>query len=196
MRLSNYYIFMEVRTLTNKDVEEHCRKLLNAVLADGFSPDAIIGIRTGGADISSKMYDLTGGASDIFYAESIVSRGATRRKKSFLKNKVSRLPRLLQNLLRIAEAKVAFRLKSRARVSEVCFTEPVPTDIKRILLVDDAVDSGATAKAVVAELKTRIPEAEIRTAVFTVTTAHPEIYPNYYIYNKGVLLRFPWSMDA
>ena len=65
---------------------------------------------------------------------------------------------------------------------------------RKVLIVDDAVDSGATMLAVAEALREANPEAEIRTAAITVTTPKPLITPDYSMYKD--LIRFPWSMDA
>lgn len=66
----------------------------------------------------------------------------------------------------------------------------------RILVVDDAVDSGATLRTVIATIRSTWPDAEIRSAVLTVTRSRPLILPDYTLYPRGTLLRFPWSLDA
>lgn len=65
----------------------------------------------------------------------------------------------------------------------------------RILIVDDAVDSGATLLRVAETLRSASPEAQIASAVITVTTRNPAIKPDYTLYNDRTLIRFPWSAD-
>lgn len=69
-------------------------------------------------------------------------------------------------------------------------------DAQNILIVDDAVDSGATLLAVVEAVRIDMPGAEVRSAVITQTTPSPVITPDYTLYNNRTLIRFPWSMDA
>ncbi|MBC7799187.1 MAG: hypothetical protein H7Z10_01075, partial [Gemmatimonadaceae bacterium] len=65
-----------------------------------------------------------------------------------------------------------------------------------VLIVDDAVDSGATLAAVLAEVRRLAPPgARIETAAITVTTAAPIATPDHALFNRQ-LCRFPWSMDA
>jgi hypoxanthine phosphoribosyltransferase len=64
-----------------------------------------------------------------------------------------------------------------------------------IVVVDDAVDSGATLARVLDAVSQRAPGAEIRSAVVTVTTPEPWVTPRYTLYSRQ-LCRFPWSLDA
>lgn len=66
----------------------------------------------------------------------------------------------------------------------------------RLLVVDDAVDSGITL-ATVLELLSEICPAgtEVKSAVITVTLDAPRAMPDFSLY-RGVLCRFPWSFDA
>ena len=66
----------------------------------------------------------------------------------------------------------------------------------RVLVVDDAVDSGVTLDTVFRSLReTAPPDTEVRAAVVTVTLDRPLIEPDFTLY-RGVLCRFPWSFDA
>ena len=64
-----------------------------------------------------------------------------------------------------------------------------------ILVIDDSVDTGATLARVLDLLKHRAPDADLRSAVITVTTASPLIAPDYTLFRQK-LCRFPWSLDA
>ncbi len=68
---------------------------------------------------------------------------------------------------------------------------------RKILVVDDAVDSGYTLSHVLEAVKAVLPAgAEVRSAVITVTTDDPLVMPDFYLYNDKTLVRFPWAMDA
>lgn len=107
-----------------------------------------------------------------------------------------RLPRLVLDALRKVEAALLGMRKPRPiDIAQVIIPAEIATG-KRILVVDDAVDSGATLDGVVRALCVAAPEAEVRTAVVTVTTKHPLIVPDFVIFNDLTLIRFPWSMDV
>jgi hypoxanthine phosphoribosyltransferase len=66
----------------------------------------------------------------------------------------------------------------------------------RVLVVDDAVDSGLTLATVLRVLREISPSnTQFRSAVVTVTLEQPLAEPDYVLY-RGVLCRFPWSFDA
>ena len=66
---------------------------------------------------------------------------------------------------------------------------------KKILIIDDAIDSGDTLSAIVETLKKTNPKAKVATAVLTETTKNPAIRADYTLYRNQTLIRFPWSND-
>ena len=66
---------------------------------------------------------------------------------------------------------------------------------KNILLVDDAIDSGATLNLIKEHIHKNYQNSNIKIAVITITTKEPIISADYYIYNNRTLIRFPWSND-
>ena len=70
---------------------------------------------------------------------------------------------------------------------------PMPV---RILVADDAVDSGTTLASVLHLLADICPPGtEIRSAAITQTLENPRARPDYVLLH-GTLCRFPWSFDA
>jgi hypoxanthine phosphoribosyltransferase len=65
-----------------------------------------------------------------------------------------------------------------------------------VLVVDDAVDSGATLIAVLDAVYKAAGSSKVRSAAITVTTENPMVMPDYYLYHDETLIRFPWSIDA
>lgn len=181
---------MKVITLHNSDFINHCRSLEEAVMAD-FSPDLVAAIATGGSFVAEQMFH------DIPRITIMARRPSTDSKEQLgIAMRIIRaLPESLRNCIRIAEARVL-----RWRGPRTSF-DPASIDIEglrnhgRILVVDDAVDSGATLRAVLGALRKVVPGADIRSAVLTVTTTNPVVRPDFTIYNNHTLLRFPWSKD-
>jgi hypoxanthine phosphoribosyltransferase len=65
----------------------------------------------------------------------------------------------------------------------------------RVLVVDDAIDSGATMATVVEQLRDAVGDGgEVRTAVLTITTRTAVFQPDFTLYRQ-TLCRFPWSHD-
>jgi hypoxanthine phosphoribosyltransferase len=66
----------------------------------------------------------------------------------------------------------------------------------RVLVADDAVDSGVTLQTVLQALQEIGRRGmELRSAVITQTLARPHVTPNYVLW-RDTLCRFPWSLDA
>ncbi|MEZ5690276.1 MAG: phosphoribosyltransferase [Rickettsiales bacterium] len=192
---------LKVITLDQKEFTQAARGLNDAVFV-GFKPDVIVGIRTGGyilAEIMSKE------AGDIPLLAISKQRASTKTKSKVkgLKNLLGSLPYCITDQLRIVEHK---KLNSKPPIPDRNF---VPNHkeleelrnflknnkIKNILIVDDAVDSGATMLAVYELIYAEAgEECSVKTAAITVTTENPLIKTDYTLY-QNVLCRLPWSFD-
>jgi len=64
-----------------------------------------------------------------------------------------------------------------------------------VLLVDDAIDTGATIHQARLQLLEQFPNIILRVAVITVTTPHPICDADFFLYHNRTLCRFPWSND-
>lgn len=101
------------------------------------------------------------------------------------------LPAGVKDRLRIAEAR---RLRKHPGAAPQVTLPPLP-DKGSLLVVDDAVDSGRTLRAVLESIAREHPDLRVKSAVVTVTTPRPEAMPDYCMFNDGTLVRFPWSAD-
>lgn len=183
---------MRVLTLNSIDFQAHCRKLAERISDDGFQPDCIIGIRNGGAYVANEMSKAFPDAERI---EVSVSRPTHRQKNnSLMKSIVSKLPVWLLDALRMAESCVAQLRTKGHRNAEINISDDI--NARKILVVDDAIDTGATMQLVLNALRERFPDADIRSAVLTITTPAPCVTSNYYLFNNRTLIRFPWAIDA
>jgi hypoxanthine phosphoribosyltransferase len=107
------------------------------------------------------------------------------------------LPKRVNNVLRMAEAKCLSIAKiSKRRLLLTAKQIDVLGNAEKILIVDDAVDSGATLSAVIEAIAKLPGKRNVRTAVITVTASDPAVMPDFFIYNNHTLIRFPWSADA
>lgn len=177
-----------VVTLDNAALGEVCARLERSVLSSGYRPDAVLSIATGGVKVGELMF------TSLPHLTTKLQRPSTKAKKTFVKNIVKRLPRSVQDAMRVAEAGLLELSPTRpADPSQVEL--PSLVDFKKLLIVDDAVDSGATLEAVLSAVKQAIPEADVRSAAVTVTTRQPLVVPDFSIFNNLTLIRFPWSMD-
>jgi hypothetical protein len=64
-----------------------------------------------------------------------------------------------------------------------------------VLLIDDAIDTGATIQQARLQLLEQFPGITLRVAVITVTTPHPICDADFCLYHNRTLCRFPWSND-
>ncbi|MDE6288676.1 MAG: hypothetical protein K2M00_07835 [Muribaculaceae bacterium] len=177
-----------VVTLDNAALAEVCARLERNVMSSGFRPEAILSIATGGIKVGELMFNK------VPHLTTKLQRPSTKTKKSFVKNIVKRLPRPVQDAMRVAEAGLLELAPTRpADASQVVL--PPLEGLKRILVADDAVDSGATLAAVLKAVEQAAPEAIVMSAAITVTTRQPLVTPDFAIFNNLTLIRFPWSMD-
>ena len=168
-----------------------------------FSPGLLVGVRTGGLAVAEAMVRAAAAAPPVLPLT--CRRPGTKLKSRLpgLKAVLSALPEPLLDAMRQAEHRLVSTRRKHANPPSVDLEEAAAigawlakTPCPRVLVADDAVDSGATLAAVLSVLRTVSPPAtELRTAAITVTLPDPVVEPDYTLY-RGVLCRFPWSFDA
>lgn len=178
-----------VITLDQSAFDEVCSRLERSVMMTGFVPDAILAIATGGVYVANKIFP------NIPHAVTRRQRPTTKNKNRFVKGIIKRLPVNVLDAMRVAEASVLEKLPVRP-IDPSLIKLPELAGYSRILIVDDAVDSGATLQCVYKAVRNACPEADVRSAVITVTTAKPLIKPDFSLFSNYILIRFPWSMDS
>lgn len=191
-------------TLQAAEFEQACADLMQLVEAD-YAPTVIVGIRTGGLTVAHAM--VVGASSQPPVLPLTCRRVTTGAKSSLplLRTILGNLPRPLVDTLRRAEHRfvTAGRVQRGRRqevdraeataIAEHLATAPAPP---RILVADDAVDSGTTLSTVIGLLgDVSPPGSEIRSAAITQTLDNPTTSPDYVLF-RGTLCRFPWSFDA
>lgn len=193
-----------VRTLNRAEFDIACGNLMR--MATSYNPTLLIGIRTGGLVVADAM------AQSVAEAPPRVLPLTCRRPGTAMKSRVPLLhevlgilPRDAVDVMRIWEHRLlSSRRKRLATVPHVDRDEVVAIasavsetlEPQRLLVVDDAVDSGVTLATVIELLAANCPATvEIRSAVITVTLDTPRVMPDFALY-RGVLCRFPWSFDA
>lgn len=186
---------MRIVTLSDEEFSTACEALARKVRASGFDYSLIAGIATGGWLVAQRMPSPRRVAVTK-------RRGAHKARRKLLPALVARLPRIVNDMLRIAESRL-YALKARVippAPSHVEITPELAAELRRdprgrILIVDDAVDSGATLLSVAEAVRKTVPEAEIRTAVITVTRPGAVTTPDWSLYPEGTIVRFPWAPD-
>lgn len=193
---------MKVVTLLDKAFDETCRDLAKQV-DSSYKPDLIIGVLTGGGAVGQRVYKHFASLGDVLYAEISIERATTGIKRRFGLKKILRLlPEGLLNVLRVVEV-LLLELKATVvtpkRAGEIVLSAAVDKELsqgnKKVLVVDDCVDTGATLLKVSDFLKEKFPSSnQVKFAV--VTKAHRKVLleVDFFLFNR-VLIRFPWSMD-
>jgi uncharacterized protein len=193
-----------VQTLDQPAFESACASLMRMVLIS-YAPTLLVGIRTGGLVVAEAMARAVPAAPAVMPLTCQRSGTATKSRLPYLHHVLGALPRGAVDTLRVLEHRlISPRRKKQAKAPSIDHAEAgaigehllaMPGE-QRILVVDDAVDSGLTLTAVTHLLRAMCPaQAEIRSAVITVTLKAPRTEPDYTLY-RGVLCRFPWSFDA
>ncbi len=193
---------MTVVTLTPTLLAEACSQLSRRVKTGGFVPSLIIGIQNGGAEVARLMKQ---DFEEAEYCEIRLYRPNTKQKGEGVTHSILQsLPLWLCNALRVAESRInEWRSKGKepVRLGQI----KLPDNISKlllelgnkatVLLVDDAIDTGATIHQARKQLQEQFPSIHIRVAVITVTTQHPVCDADFYLYHNRTLCRFPWSND-
>jgi hypoxanthine phosphoribosyltransferase len=193
-----------IHTLDAARFEAACASLMHQVL-DSFAPDLLVGVRTGGLVVAESMAQTAATPIPVLPL-------TCRRASTGVKARVKLLPKILAALptpavdvLRWLEHRVlSTRRRKQAAVQHIDHDEAYAIGrhlshshvAPRVLVVDDAVDSGVTLATVLRLLRDTCPAGtEFRSAVVTVTLDQPLAEPDFSLY-RGVLCRFPWSFDA
>lgn len=184
---------MNVKTLNLNELNHLCKELSVKIIESNFQPDLILGVKTGGEEIAKLIWNSF--QIPIIKIESCLPiRKTSLSKKNILKKFIKYLPTPFLNFLRIFEAKFFFNKNYRNKFISIELPNNIES-FKRILIIDDAVDSGATLLNIIKAIKKSNEKALIKTAVITITQNDPLIRPDFTIYNNQTLIRFPWSPD-
>jgi hypoxanthine phosphoribosyltransferase len=188
-------------TMDRTDLRHACATL--ATHLDGFAPDAMVGIATGGSHVAHELVDHLSARPTLTHVR--LSRPGTELKKRLSAGQLlRRLPTFITDHLRWLEVAsreqfVRVRRRHHAELPASLNDHPdLPAALAgatRVLIVDDTVDSGNTLKLAEALVAAAAPGAEIRTAVLTSTWKRPPVKPHYCLYHR-TLVRFFWSFDA
>ncbi|MBN8441472.1 MAG: hypothetical protein J0M28_07200 [Thauera sp.] len=170
------------------------------MVAVEFLPDVVIGVATGGQLVADAM-NFPGDCQQLTVRR---QRQVTRVKAAVgLRRMLPILPTQVNDFLRRIEMvarKTLFRLRNhKAESSEVVViggsVDAILARPVRVLVVDDAVDSGGTLRDVIGFVRSHNAAAEIRSAVIVVTFERPLVQPDFMLWRQTIV-RFPWSSDV
>lgn len=193
---------MRVISLLDGKFETACKDLSMKIF-ETYKPDIVIGVLTGGGYVGKELMKNFFEPQTI-YAEVKVQRSSTAKKGNrFVHRVLQLLPYFVLNWLRMAEmlyGSLNAKKYNPKREGNIQLADEVDVLLKKearqILLVDDAIDTGATLKLIKDTLNQRYPLATIKIAVITVTSDKPFIDADYCLYHNKTLIRFPWSNDV
>lgn len=192
---------MKVIRLTDSSFHEACGRLAHKI--NKFQPDVVIGIESGGAHVLREMINAEFQNKEVIHDTILIQRNSTGglKKKTFVKTIVKLFPSWIIRILRRFEMSYSeFKAKIQLpeRVVEINLTDHILKQIKggcKILIVDDAVDTGTTLRLAIDHIKSLNSESKIKTAVLTITHKNPVVTPDFFLY-KRTILQFPWSLDS
>jgi hypoxanthine phosphoribosyltransferase len=198
------WIGRPLTTLQQPAFDVACAKLMRLVEAN-LTPTVVVGIRTGGLTVARAMVRAAATNLPVLPITCQRAATATKGRVPWLRPLLAALPRPLVDFLRRLEHRLVIMRRTRkprmqmidrgegAAIAAMLATS---TETPRVLVVDDAVDSGVTLMTVLRLLREMCPTGtEIRSAAITQTFEHPAVRPDYVLY-RGLLCRFPWSFDA
>lgn len=180
----------DIVTLDEAAFKDACMTLRAMVESSGYKPDVVIAVPRGG------RYVAEAGWGDFARYEISFNRPDKRKIfKAATRSLLTVMPQFVCDALRRLDA---YRLVRRSNhMDNAAIDLPtLPPNVGRILIVDDAVDSGATLRAVVGRLADAYPNVVIKSAVITVTAKTPIHMPEFMLYHNNTLVRMPWSIDA
>lgn len=181
----------KVITLRDRELKDRCMELSHLIDRD-YKPDLVVGIATGGVMVAGMMFP------SVQHCDVVVRRPSTRNKNSFFKAFLSVMPMWILDRMRILEAWWLEKTSDASKIRNLDLSEETARIITRscrVLVVDDAVDSGVTLSSVLQAIGKVGGSREVRSAVITVTTGSPVVRPDYCLFNDNTLIRFPWSSD-
>ncbi|WP_242135511.1 phosphoribosyltransferase [Aestuariivivens marinum] len=187
---------MKVITLNKHDFLEGVNDLFEKI---DVVPDVIVQIKNAGAHFGDALRTRGEFNKVTYYSIKIQRKGEGLKKNFVFKFLMKILPYSILDELRKYESKRTE--KSISKINLNCLSKETfkiniehNPDLKNILIIDDAIDTGKTMFLIKRSLEKQFPKAAVKTAVLSWTIEKSIIKPDYFLY-KNVLVRFPWSKD-
>ena len=180
---------MNYTELSIENVKEKCNELYKEIKKD-YNYDLVIFIARGSYIIGKELADL----NNVPLIEIYATRKGGKLKK-IIKPLFKFIPKKILIKLRSKEMKSTYHEKNDDR--SVSFDENVYSKYvnkKKILLVDDSIDSGNSIKLTKESIENYFKKAKVKVAVFNVMSKST-IKADYNLY-KDMMLCGPWSNDS
>ena len=177
---------MKLRVIKKRriEIEDDCREWAREI-KQTYIPELIVFVANSGFICGKTMADELGGPLD--YVKAVRSGNSAKNRLSQIKKFI---PQGLVEIILSSPLKFYIHSIKKDRHVELSrkLDEYCDGGITRVLLVDDAADTGWTLKQVVDKLKERFPEIEIRTASYTVSDYSRKIFSvDYYRYRNMLI---------
>jgi hypoxanthine phosphoribosyltransferase len=193
-----------VITLDEVELGRAMQAVWNQVAQRGPAPDAIVGIATGGLLCAQKLRQSV---NVPVFSCAMRRPGTVAKHNPALRAVLRALPYAISNWVRrfedsylanrAAKAAQTNRPPSAQLLADVAAvgTAVSAQSLRHLLVIDDAVDSGATLACVIGALRAALPaDIAITTAVISQTRPNAAFYPDVMLFRE-TLCRFPWSLD-
>jgi hypoxanthine phosphoribosyltransferase len=168
-----------------KDIPNTISRLVTQIQQRAFNPDHILYIESAGWLLGEELAKQMGCS-----ASGIVAKRKGNRLKQFVAPLFSYFPEELAHQIRRLE--LGSRIHAQVATRQVSLRAELLTPWKRLIIIDDAVDSGNSLQSVVEFLQSKgFAQSDILTAAITVTSSTPVIKPDVSLYSEVVI--FPWS---
>ena len=176
-----------MKSLTIQEVMEVSQKILRAKDVTRFEPHAIVYIESAGRLIGYSMAEQAGLP---LYAVKTVRAGHSLKDR--VKSVFNHLPWQVSHMIRKLELATSVH-KARGE-RQVVANDDLPQDKNtRLLVIDDAIDSGVSMKSVLRFLHEQ-GYHNLFTAVLTTTSRAPVFEADYSHFRE--LITFPWSIGS
>ena len=182
---------MNYQELLIKDLEEVDKKLYKKI-EKSFKYDCVIFIARGAYLIGKDFADF----NDVPLLEIYASRKGGKLKK-ILRPFLVLIPEKLKVFLRRKEVNSNVHSKNPERDIKYDLTEwEKYKNCKKILIVDDSVDTGYSVLAVKKAVSNFFKEADVKVAVLNYFDKAKDVcVPDFYLY-ENTMIKGPWSNDS
>lgn len=191
---------MKVITISTLEFAHLCEDLADKIINNNYTPDVIIGIKSGGSYVGKKVSNILNIAK---YTEVQIRRpNSSQKEQNIIRHIIRHIPLCILNQVRILEScwRKYFSKSINYQIKEITFNNQI-TDIiinggKNILIIDDAIDTGITMSILINYINSKYPNNHIKVAAITVTTQTPLVDADFCLFHNKTLIRFPWAIDA
>ena len=163
----------------------------------------VLGIKEGGVYLAENVFQVLRNSAnqvDLKFIKCQRPSTSVKKKNEFRKAFIQTIfkisPVIILDLLRNVEHYFLTK-KSIEYNREIILDEIINFNLyDKIVIVDDAVDSGVTLQKVNDYVQSLVVNTtEVKSLAVVITSNNAIVTPDFYLY-KDVLIRFPWSLDG